>query len=613
MKTITPLQLKLLDTAHAQGLLSAECYRQAKEWNSYIIRERENWANKHITPKQYMRSRDAGAKELAIQVVLCEITLTEKEIESQKKKLKLAFLKKKLEKLIQQEVESEHPEKAKEQPKREQAKSLPETVLEAIECLEQLQQLSKNLQQVALHEHLESNFMLSDADAALCLCWDNYASYSIKKNLGSTWDQLDSLENYRACQLLSARSAELVMQTYYSSLGLPVEDISLKQLDGTSEDWKTFDLRVRNRLIDVKNARHSLHGNGGYIEHCIPKFKEHRATFEQVVIAGVLSTYQKEKKFYRHNPPTATILGEVNVVDVRNLYRWAKMRFGTRLDIKGIWNPGFLPGWIFEYPNEHYPKRKSAIASIDPLLRRISTSAFNPAHLPGWMLLLCSDASLISSLALGEQKARLVSDLRAMSNAIGFSRRSLYVYAMGLALDALAIGKSPEEDINEFLNLIRIPLQNDNDVNGLLNKISHARESLLGFLDPQGYVSSLAQNLVFIGKRILELDIHLTGFRLTHPAILKGITSDSKTLTLMAFCGGWQSVPIRAKCGTTPLKLGTNDNCLSCGYLICHNCGHCSNSCPDCAPRQDMYAKTAVEEKTDFYYDNEEWSEIDDF
>lgn len=649
MLELTPVQLRLLDTALEQGLISVDCYREAKKWNAEQTRKREEWVSERLSSTRHpsipvagaqdrsflvfrahdRRSLDTRAHNLEIQILLREITVAEQERGGSSTDTRhLANLRRKLERLTQQGLTSRPPEKPQVVPEppekpqvvleppvehsEEPATPLPAAARRAIECLEQLQQLRKILQTVAVNERLRVS-VLGDVDAALCLCWSNVSPGAPVANLGSSWELLKSLGNYRECQLLSARSAELVMQTYYSTIGSPVEDISLKQLDAASEEWKTFDLRVGNRFIDVKNARQSLNGNGGYVEHCVPLFKEHRVSGEHVVIAGVLSPYKKESSFYSDERPIGTVLGEVNVVDVRNLYRWAKMRFGARLDLRGIWNTGFLPGWIFEYPNEHYPRRRSAIASIAPLLRCLSESGMYSKYLPGWMLLLCDDEPLISSLVLDERKARLVTDLRKMSSAIGFTRRSLYVYAMGLALDALAGGKSPEEDLNEFLTLIEMSTSRHNDDDFLNNEINDMRESLLGLIDPQGYVSSLAKNLMVIGQRTLDSGMQLTGFQLSHPAILKGICADGKKLTLMAFCGGWQTFPIRAKCGTTPLTLGIDKHCPSCGHLVCHNCGHCCDTCPECPPRQQEYAQAAREAMADHRDDEDTWGGIDDF
>ena len=49
---------------------------------------------------------------------------------------------------------------------------------------------------------------------------------------------------YRVATLVSARVAELVAIKYYKNLGQSAEDISITQLDGNSQDWKSHDLSV---------------------------------------------------------------------------------------------------------------------------------------------------------------------------------------------------------------------------------------------------------------------------------------------------------------------------------------------------------------------------------
>ncbi len=451
---------------------------------------------------------------------------------------------------------------------------MPTAAREALDLMLAIDRIAGELSEEATSPQQAPVSMIGLLDAELCLRWSDVAIRASNSRDEEIWIQLKELERYRRGQLLSARVAELVACAYYRRLGFEVEDVSVQQLDGASEEWKLFDLRVGAHCIDVKNARESLNGLGHFVEHCVPRFKKDRASGADVVITGVLSKYLSDPGKYIEQEQAAIVLGEVCVEDVRRLYRWSRTRFGEMLDLKGVWNPGFLPGWIFEYPVEHYPRRLEAIRSIATLARNLVHAGAWADNLPGWLLVLCEEDCVIGSMQIAVDKRKLVEDLRSIQLHVGLSRRSLFVYAMALTLESLAAGEQPEDRLATLVELISFPT------------LGRDRHSILGLRDPLDFVSQIAQTLGSIGRAVLERSIVLTGFRLTHPAILKGVRADGSVLTLLAYCGGWQEHPFKARCGTVPLTIAKNEHCGSCGYLICHNCAHCSNTCPECAPRQ---------------------------
>jgi len=474
--------------------------------------------------------------------------------------------------------------------------AMPEEARKTIHLMMEIHTLESNLKFTATSAEQSPTFAINAADAELCLNWNNITLPSSSSREKLIWDRLSEMDRYRQCQLLSARTAELVMQNYYGALGFKVVDISLQQISQASDDWKSFDLMVGERCIDVKNARESLNGQGHFVEHCIPKFKQERNTGNHVVIAGVLSTYLRDPVVYSEERKPAIVLGEVNVQEVRSLYRWARERFGLQLDLKGIWNIRYLPGWIFEYPPQHYLLRTKAIESIADLAWRLIEAGAFGNQLSGWLLILCKDDGLIRSLPLDERKRKLVDDLRFMAASIGVTRRSLYVYAMGLSLESLAKAVSPLEDLNALVGLISLPATGGKSV------------TMLGLQDPMNYIATIVETMGAIASKLLDSKIVLTGFKLSHPAILKGVCEDGSILTLLAYCGGWQEYPVRAKCGTTPLTIVNNAHCPVCKHLICHNCGHCSDFCDLCKLRQIEVvksAKSAHEDKINNFYPHE--------
>jgi len=611
MSLLTAAQINLLDKAVEIGILSQSEHLQFLKWHATELKHHNYSDDKRVTkPRPLYRTSEPAVIELEIRTILREIQIAEDEVDvPQKRRHSTKGLRKKLFALLEKlsaltgikyvDPLSREPEGEEQLPGRPEMLS---SARVALDCMEELQSLEANLCFVATPVVLRTNALLGNADAALCLRWNDIAFNARTTSEATAWTRLRELDTYRQCQVLSARSAELVMQAYYAKMGFDVEDVSLMQLEDTTDDWKVYDLRVGDRLIDVKNARKSLNGGGNFVEHCVPKFKELRATGDQVVIAGVLSDYQKDPNFYRQAYPSATVLGEVNVVEVRRLYLWAKYRFGPHLDLTGLWNYGFLPGWLFEYPDAYYPRRNETINSLSSIARRLNGAGLFSDRLPGWLLVLCGDEELVRSMPIKESKRKLILDLHLMVEKIGVSRRSLYVFVMGIALEALANRDSPEDDLTELISLIALPVKSPN---------GNEQLSMLGLADPMGYVVSLVKTLSKIGNKLLTLGIHLTGFRLVHPAILKGVCSDGRVLTLLAYCGGWQTVPISARCGTTPLTIIDDEHCPLCGHLVCHNCGHCSNICRSCKPRQLERARLISEAEQDRYadFDSEDYGD----
>jgi hypothetical protein len=179
-----------------------------------------------------------------------------------------------------------------------------------------------------------------------------------------------------------------------------------------------------------------------------------------------------------------------------------------------------------------------------------------------------------------------VGELRSMGLSIGLSRRSLLVYAMGITLESLSNFVDPTETLTQFRSLI-VPRMG-----------SRPLRLILGLHDPLEYVISMIENLTIIGRELISRKLEITGFKLTHPAILLGIAADGTFLTLLAYCGGWVTVPVRTRCGATPLVFGPNEHCDSCGHLVCKNCGHCSTGCINCSDRQEKVAKGPLQSTT---------------
>ena len=450
-------------------------------------------------------------------------------------------------------------------------------VRQALEIVETISWIASALERQATPTSQSPVCALGMVDVSLCMVWlDVRLDDSVE-----FWEGVRSVEAYKRCLVYSARTAELAAQSYYRALGHIVEDVSVQQLDGGSNDWVSLDIRASNRCIDIKNARQALHGPGHFVEHCVPRFKKDRTASRDVAITGVLSDYLVRPDDYVEFPQTVTVLGEVTIEELRAIYRWSRARFGNKLDLQGLWKPQYVAGWLLEYPHEHYLGRDSAIQALEPQLRRMRAAGFNGNQVPGWMLVLCPAESVIAEFELDEPRRGMVNELRAIQAAVGLSRRSLYVYVLGLTLECLSNKTPPGEVLARMLSLLRIgaPFEGGS--------------TLLGLRDPQSYVEHLIEALTEIGDTVTKRGLEFVGFKLTHPAILLGVEPTGRTITLIAYCGGWQSRPFKARCGKTPLTLARHSTCPVCDHLICDNCGHCAYTCSACLTRQEINGGTS--------------------
>ena len=401
-------------------------------------------------------------------------------------------------------------------------------------------------------------------DLHLCMAWSGKQIHS-GANIEESFNHLVSLiGSYDACRLLSARLAEKTASTYYEALGKSVTDVSILQLAGQDQRWRDFDLLVDGRPIDVKNARESFSSPDTYVEHCVPRFKLDRESGIDVSIVGVLSPYMTESKILA-GEESSLILGEAHVQDIRDLYVWMRRRFGNGLNLNGLWRYGFLPGWIFEYSDSHYRNRAAAIKNIGALLQRIREQL--PILLrivPDWQIVLCADRNLITRLETTNPKRRILEDLISLRDQIGLSRPTLFVFAMGILLEAM-LNDDLAEDVARTLRQLLF--------------VNSDSKLPLGLSDTQEYISSLINILPIVQQEATRQGIRFSCFKMPHPSILRGQRQDLSWMTLLAYCGGWREVPVRARCGASPLFFGSHESCPSCGHLVCGECGFCSTAC----------------------------------
>lgn len=404
---------------------------------------------------------------------------------------------------------------------------------------------------------------LGTDDISLCLAW---AGYQVRP--ASKWDAIrliqHKLSNYDACRLLSARAAELAVMAYYRNLGFDVEDISIRQIEGKDARWKDFDLLAGKYSLDVKNARSSFNSSDAYVEHCVPQFKRNRDTHADVSVVGVLSAYIKEPWSIVYGTEKCQVLGQVNVTEIRQIYRWMRRRYGMTLNLDGVWNPGFLPGWIFDYPDQQYESRKALCTAARQLLDSFHEARCSISDLPRWLLGLEPTHPIINTLKLSQHYRIVLRDLAALGDGVGIRRSSVYLYSMGFLLEAMLDESDGSLAFHALEDII----------------FTGSKETKpLGLIDALAYVSSLVNMLRKVHEEAKRQQLKFKAFQMPHPRILKGQLRDGYWMTLIAYCGGWIEEPHKVKCGASPLFFGEHENCPACGRLVCSACGFCSEGC----------------------------------
>ena len=126
----------------------------------------------------------------------------------------------------------------------------------------------------------------------------------------------------------------------------------------------------------------------------------------------------------------------MSLTEARELWRWLNRRFGQIVDFSGMWNSGFVPGWMFEYSDDHYRERNAAIDEIFLLMSRNIALGEEALELPLWMYVL-SAKDFVLRQSVTKLQQSIFEDLLHLRDSVGLNRRSLYLYVLGVALEAV--------------------------------------------------------------------------------------------------------------------------------------------------------------------------------
>ena len=348
-----------------------------------------------------------------------------------------------------------------------------------------------------------------------------------------------------------ARRGEKAALLYYrTGLRRVAEDISIQQLDSLATEWKTHDLRVDGRPLDVKNVRCPRLDR--FQEHWWPDHKRDRER-AQVAVVGSVSVPKADQ-----SPEGSLVLliGEVTDSDVRRLredVNTAAKVAGLSLEIHPDRDWRYrLPGWLFEYPDDHYTSGPNW-DDVLPRCRAISRDLGLP--IAPWLVGLeaarCGPCSGIHGLK------RIEETMFGFLRHVGLSRRTLFCFVLIYMLSHSDDSKARE---------------------ALVDRIFHGDERSLplGLHDPRNYVWHLLQALEQMIASNVDILHQATNFRLVGVNILQARIGSGRWHTILAYCGN---------CGRWPLFLGRSELCpcgrrrLVCDDPTCHSCGL---NLPDC-------------------------------
>lgn len=393
--------------------------------------------------------------------------------------------------------------------------------------------------------------------------------------LASRWAGKDAGETVMA-RMLSARSAEKAAKRFYESIGYDVTDASVMQLEAVNTDWRTYDLRLDNgKLLDVKNARAAKERPDRYVEHVVPKFKEERGGGQSVVIVGVFSPYEKLDRIRAgYHFGSIKVLGETTQEMLTELSK-AYTTGVIHVDARGR---NMIPAWAFSYPVECYQsdaELRAHWATLLPTLpgvreQKLLKQNFLPALLRARFALPSSWRS-----ELGKPTFELYERLRLMPM---LTLADLFLAFLN-NLIAQAIRKPEVTDFDP------------QDYRRLLFRGEHDLDRPAGVMDPLQIMDEWCNTLqtLWTHREAARL-VEFSRFWFLGTGLLQASRANmpNRKVTLLAYCGG---SPKGVKCGYSPLVVGREETCESCGKLVCPKCGCCTASypgvapCPKCLPR----------------------------
>ena len=362
----------------------------------------------------------------------------------------------------------------------------------------------------------------------------------------------------------SARAAERAALAYYDSFSetRPVEDVSFTQLSSSKDphaEWRSCDLTASGRPIDVKNVRFescSKSRTRYYSEYVLqPKYygRDHPSP---VTILGARTRWNGDIF-------ESQILGEWDVSVESSLSERARSLPGA-VSVQWIpsrHTPSSLPGWLLEYPRNHYSSFRRAW--VDAWTRIESSVDGTPV--PLWLVAVaaahgCSAERLPLSVRPRVDR-ELLQMLSRFFNSHIPSRPSLVLFVLIWLSNAGRNG-----NLESAADALQRGFWGPS-----CSRTGFAKP--LGLYDPLEYVRAWMEIFVQLWQSDPSMYSRLRTLSLVGRGLLRGkFGSDGEERTLVAYCGG---------CSRYPLVHG---DAPSCGCirlrLRCPWCHYCQHSCP---------------------------------
>lgn len=398
------------------------------------------------------------------------------------------------------------------------------------------------------------------------------------KKLASIWTKSwlqknkNAVESYTMAKMLSARGAEKVVINFYRKLGYTVEDISIKQLAESNDDWISYDISLNDeRKIDVKNARTSINNTSSYSEFYIPQHKKDRYS-QDISISGILSAAASYRggilQTYRYGSDSIIYLGEICNTEIQYLKEKYEKNGLLELTLSRNGDDKFIAPWMFDYPEIFYEK-------INKL--RCQINKFENED-----LLIIEKYTELNNINLIPEFITVGIELNhKIVDNFDHWTRDFYNTLLDEDIKKLTLPRLFLLVLSEFLNQVKQNPPHEYDplkYKNILFSLSSCHP--LGVYDPLDIISNLIENLNTLWFHNKKLDYSLfKGFKINGKGLFSGKHSNGQTYTLLAYCGG--TIEKKGKCGYSPLIMTKNENCNICGKLICphEECDFCSENC----------------------------------
>lgn len=363
------------------------------------------------------------------------------------------------------------------------------------------------------------------------------------------WRKNKNLKDEKEDQrLLSARLAEKAVAIFFQNQKFLVDDISITQNNNPQGgDWERYDLKIKDELFDIKNARRYEKNYERYINLCVPNFKISRKL--DVQIAGVLSYWDSMLEMQIGSKNPVLFLGTTN----KEKHNKLQVEFSDKLLTVNFQesfydSKKYLPLWMFDYPEYMYKNRNYYLNKLKkipfPELEICKNENINP--IPVYIA-----ARIKHNYNLSVPLKEFELTLRSKISNMGLFLPVVFLSILHHFLSVLSSNSNQNYDPDDYFQVI------------YPDKYDFTKP--LFIYDQLKTISELIKCLSVLWKERTDGLKDFKYFELRGFHILRGSINKDKWITLLAYCG---------ECGHSPLIFGKNESCSKCGHLICNNCGY---------------------------------------